>query len=123
LQKYLNFLGATFFHGIGYVLILTNNRLGYSLGDFFTLSSGHPAAEPQRLPRKNGCLRHRVEKMVVCVIVSQKWLFASTCRSIPELIVHPILDTEYVLEEIDQWLPRLHAVVIGNEQISFRPSQ
>lgn len=31
----------------------------------------------------------------------------------PELIVHPILDTEYVLEEIDQWLPRLHAVVIG----------
>ena len=30
-----------------------------------------------------------------------------------ELIVHPILDTEYVLEEIDQWLPRLHAVVIG----------
>lgn len=31
----------------------------------------------------------------------------------PELIVHPILDTECVLEEIDQWLPRLHAVVIG----------
>ena len=31
----------------------------------------------------------------------------------PELIVHPVLDTEYVLEEIDQWLPRLHCVVIG----------
>jgi hypothetical protein len=54
---------------------------------------------------------------------AKKGLFASTCRSLPELIVHPILDTEYVLEEIDQWLPRLHAVVIGNEQISFRPSQ
>ena len=32
----------------------------------------------------------------------------------PELIVHPVLDTEYVLEEIDKWLPRLHCVVIGN---------
>jgi len=31
----------------------------------------------------------------------------------PELIVHPVLDTEYVLEEIDQWLPRLHCAVIG----------
>ena len=31
----------------------------------------------------------------------------------PELIVHPILDTEYVLEEIDQWLPRLHCILIG----------
>lgn len=31
----------------------------------------------------------------------------------PELIVHPVLDTEYVLEEIDKWLPRLHCVVIG----------
>lgn len=30
-----------------------------------------------------------------------------------ELIVHPVLDTEYALEEIDQWLPRFHAVVIG----------
>ena len=36
--------------------------------------------------------------------------------SISELIVHPILDTEYVLEEIDQWLPRLHAVVIGKSE-------
>ena len=31
----------------------------------------------------------------------------------PELIVHPVLDTEYVLEEIDSWLPRIHCVVIG----------
>lgn len=31
----------------------------------------------------------------------------------PELIVHPVLDTECVLEEIDQWLPRLHCAVIG----------
>ena len=31
----------------------------------------------------------------------------------PELIVHPILDTEYALEEIDQWLPRFHAIVLG----------
>ena len=31
----------------------------------------------------------------------------------PELIVHPILDTEYALEEIDQWMPRFHAVVLG----------
>ena len=29
-----------------------------------------------------------------------------------ELIVHPVLDTEYVMEEIDQWLPRFHCVVI-----------
>ena len=34
----------------------------------------------------------------------------------PELIVHPVLDTEYVLEEIDQWLPRLHCAVIGKTQ-------
>jgi NAD(P)H-hydrate repair Nnr-like enzyme with NAD(P)H-hydrate dehydratase domain len=32
----------------------------------------------------------------------------------PELIVHPVLDTEYVLEEIDSWLPRFHCVVLGN---------
>ena len=31
----------------------------------------------------------------------------------PELIVHPVLDTEYVMEQIDQWLPRFHCVVIG----------
>lgn len=31
----------------------------------------------------------------------------------PELIVHPVLDTECVLEEIDSWLPRFHCVVIG----------
>ena len=39
-----------------------------------------------------------------------------------ELIVHPILDTEYVLEEIDQWLPRLHAVVIGKSLYCYRTS-
>ena len=33
----------------------------------------------------------------------------------PELIVHPILDTEYALEQIDQWLPRLDCVVIGKK--------
>jgi len=31
----------------------------------------------------------------------------------PELIVHPVLDEEYGIEHIDQWLPRLHAVVLG----------
>lgn len=31
----------------------------------------------------------------------------------PELIVHPVLDTEYGMEEIDSWLPRLHSVVLG----------
>eukprot|EP00093_Oithona_nana_P014680 14680.XXX_327602_324195_1 [CDS] Oithona nana genome sequencing. len=31
----------------------------------------------------------------------------------PELIVHPVLDTEYVMEEIDRWLPRFHCVVLG----------
>ena len=36
----------------------------------------------------------------------------------PELIVHPVLDTEYVLEEIDSWLPRFHCVVIGKRIIS-----
>jgi hypothetical protein len=34
---------ATFFHGTGNVLILTNHWLGYILGDFFTNPSGHPA--------------------------------------------------------------------------------
>ncbi len=33
----------------------------------------------------------------------------------PELIVHPVLDTEYALEEIDLWLPRFHAVVLGEK--------
>jgi hypothetical protein len=33
---------ATFFRGANYELILTNNLLGYILGDFFTNSSGHP---------------------------------------------------------------------------------
>jgi ATP-dependent NAD(P)H-hydrate dehydratase len=31
----------------------------------------------------------------------------------PELIVHPVLDQEYGLEEIEHWLPRLHCVVLG----------
>jgi len=31
----------------------------------------------------------------------------------PELIVHPILDQEYGIEDIDVWLPRLHCVVLG----------
>jgi len=31
----------------------------------------------------------------------------------PELIVHPVLDQEYGMEEIDSWLPRMHAVVLG----------
>jgi hypothetical protein len=35
-------LWATLFQRIDYVLILTKNGLGYSLGDFFTNSSGLP---------------------------------------------------------------------------------
>lgn len=31
----------------------------------------------------------------------------------PELIVHPILDVPNALEQIEQWLPRLHVIVIG----------
>lgn len=31
----------------------------------------------------------------------------------PELIVHPVLDQEYGMEEIDSWLPRLHCIVMG----------
>ena len=31
----------------------------------------------------------------------------------PELVVHPVLDQEYGLEEIQHWLPRLQAVVVG----------
>jgi len=31
----------------------------------------------------------------------------------PELIVHPVLDQEYGMVEIDHWLPRLHCVVLG----------
>jgi hypothetical protein len=37
----INF-SAPFFHGTGYVLILINNQLGYSMDDLFTNSSGHP---------------------------------------------------------------------------------
>ncbi|KAL3879584.1 hypothetical protein ACJMK2_031875 [Sinanodonta woodiana] len=31
----------------------------------------------------------------------------------PELIVHPVLDLPNVASEVDEWLPRLHAVVLG----------
>ena len=31
----------------------------------------------------------------------------------PELIVHPILDQEYGIEDIEVWLPRLHCVLLG----------
>ena len=41
----------------------------------------------------------------------------------PELIVHPILDTEYALEEIDQWMPRFHAIVLGKRSHDSRRSR
>lgn len=31
----------------------------------------------------------------------------------PELIVHPLLNSDNALEEIEQWLHRLHVVLIG----------
>merc|ERR1719500_2645984 len=31
----------------------------------------------------------------------------------PELIVHPVLDQEYGIEDIEVWLPRVHAAVVG----------
>ena len=34
----------------------------------------------------------------------------------PELIVHPVFDTELAMEEIDQWLPRFHCVVLGKSR-------
>jgi len=30
-----------------------------------------------------------------------------------ELIVHPVLDQEYGMEEIDHWLPTLHCIILG----------
>jgi hypothetical protein len=33
---------AAFFHGKKFVLIVRKDGLGYSLGDFFAVSSGHP---------------------------------------------------------------------------------
>ena len=30
-----------------------------------------------------------------------------------ELVIHPVLDQEYGMEEVDAWLPRLDCVVIG----------
>lgn len=31
----------------------------------------------------------------------------------PELIVHPVLDSPNAVHEVEQWLPRLHALVVG----------
>ncbi|XP_028622180.1 ATP-dependent (S)-NAD(P)H-hydrate dehydratase isoform X3 [Grammomys surdaster] len=31
----------------------------------------------------------------------------------PELIVHPVLDSSNAVEEVEKWLPRLHALVVG----------
>jgi hypothetical protein len=44
--KQPNYL-SYFFHGKIYVFILTKNRLGHILGDFFTNTSGHPAPNEQ----------------------------------------------------------------------------
>lgn len=39
---------------------------------------------------------------------------ATVIRSFsPSLVVHPVLDQEYGMEEVDAWLPRLDCVVIG----------
>jgi hypothetical protein len=38
---------TTFSQSIDYVLILTNNALGYILGDFFINPSGHPGDNEQ----------------------------------------------------------------------------
>uniref|UniRef100_A0A8C7A6C5 ATP-dependent NAD(P)H-hydrate dehydratase n=1 Tax=Neovison vison TaxID=452646 RepID=A0A8C7A6C5_NEOVI len=31
----------------------------------------------------------------------------------PELIVHPVLDSPSAVHDVEQWLPRLHALVVG----------
>lgn len=31
----------------------------------------------------------------------------------PELIVHPVLDSPDAVREVEKWLPRLHALVVG----------
>ncbi|OBS69801.1 hypothetical protein A6R68_01658, partial [Neotoma lepida] len=31
----------------------------------------------------------------------------------PEVIVHPVLDNSNAVEEVEKWLPRLHALVVG----------
>jgi hypothetical protein len=36
---------ATFSHSYGHTLIMSNNGLGYILGEFFTNSSGHSARQ------------------------------------------------------------------------------
>ena len=39
---------------------------------------------------------------------------ANVIRSFsPSLVIHPVLDQEYGMEEVDAWLPRLDCVVIG----------
>ena len=30
-----------------------------------------------------------------------------------ELVIHPVLDQEYGMEEVDVWLPRMDCVVVG----------
>ena len=30
-----------------------------------------------------------------------------------ELVIHPVLDQEYGMEEVDIWLPRIDCVVVG----------
>jgi hypothetical protein len=53
---------AYFFHSINYVLNLTKNGLGYTLGDFFTNWSGHPVPKNElqvTLPYTNLCRRRK----------------------------------------------------------------
>jgi hypothetical protein len=40
-----------FFHKTSYVLIFTINGFGYTLGDLFTNTSGHPAGDGNGAPR------------------------------------------------------------------------
>jgi hypothetical protein len=54
----LNYLGF-FFHGKNLVSNLTKNGLGYTLGDFFTNSSGQP--EQNNAKCLNSCLSFRPE--------------------------------------------------------------
>ncbi|XP_068602405.1 ATP-dependent (S)-NAD(P)H-hydrate dehydratase isoform X2 [Brachionichthys hirsutus] len=45
----------------------------------------------------------------------------------PELIVHPVLDSPNAVEEIEKWLPRLHALVVGpglgNEDVLLKAAK
>jgi hypothetical protein len=40
---------ATFFHGEGYAFVLTKNRVGYFLGNYYAKSSGHSAGNCSKL--------------------------------------------------------------------------